>query len=93
MVAKFVRFAALARVASRGSPAVATPCNDNARGAVRARNPRRPVLIGRWFGTPSGALECRWSLDGDDPAQSRRRRPRAGPPRQSLALCSSGCIM
>ena len=37
----------------------AAPCNDN-------RPPRRtprPVLFCRWHGTPSGALECSWTIE------------------------------
>lgn len=97
MIAKFAKIAAFACAAARLSRPVAIPCNDNRPGrrcAASVPIQRRPVLVRRWFITPSGALECRWSTavaggDDDDPVQSRpvdRRRHHGGVPRPKQLL-------
>ena len=44
----------------------AAPCNDNRPSLRLAAAPRRtprPVLFCRWHRTPSGALECSWTIE------------------------------
>lgn len=86
------------------------PGNDNhpaSRGAAPARRLHRPMLVRRWFVTPSGALECHWSTaaagdGGDDPVQSRRSAaaslrqhpsPEAIVTLEHMARRSISCIM
>ena len=88
MFAKLARFSTLTHAAARRARSVAVPCNDNQptrRGFAAPGAMRRPVLVRRWHMTPSGALECRWSIaaeggDGEEVTQSRRanRRPDRG---------------
>ena len=44
------------------------PANDNhlPRVVGSLRRPRRSVLVCHWHRTPSGALECVWSVEDED---------------------------
>jgi hypothetical protein len=43
------------------------PANDNHLPRLgSSRQPRRSVLVCHWHRTPSGALECVWSIEGED---------------------------
>jgi hypothetical protein len=66
MFAKLAHFGHFGR--THGARFAALPSNHNhpLRLVVGSRRPRRSVLACHWQTTPSGTLECVWSVDGAD---------------------------
>ena len=66
MFAKLAHFGHFGR--THGAGFAAWPSNDNhpLRLVVASRRPRRSILACHWHRTPSGTLECVWSVEGVD---------------------------
>jgi len=83
----FAKLAHLRRFGRTHETKFATwPANDNQRSS---RQPTKSILVCHWHRTPSGALECVWSVEDEDAggaAAPSLRPPSLRPPRHPCRL-------